>query len=374
MLRRNEVDVGFGGKAAGPRQGRLRLAVGHDVEGLAGCQPEDLAQRAHFGCKGCGIFGKYIEDERHGRIFHGVGCGAYCRAHRKRQVGRGARAGRKARRHRRQHGFDQVYHEVRILTARPSPDDEARVPHALYGHVGVDEAYSVARFQADAARALAEARGQGRMPVFTGGTGLYFDALTEGLADIPAVPADVRARTQALRDEIGADAFHAELARRDPETAARLNASDTQRMLRAFEVVLGTGTPLSTWQRAKPAPGPLAGLRLARFVVSPDRAELHRRIDRRFDAMLEAGAMDEARALGGLDPALPAAKILGLRELQAVLAGTTGLEEARAAAQAQTRQYAKRQLTWFRNRMGGWAWPEPDVHGNFLSEFLSRLA
>jgi tRNA dimethylallyltransferase len=267
----------------------------------------------------------------------------------------------------------QVYREARILTARPSSADEAHAPHLLYGHVGVDESYSVARYQADAADAFEAARRQQRLPIFVGGTGLYFSALIDGLADIPPVPAEIRVRAKMRRDELGPEAFHAELAVRDGDSAQRLRPSDAQRVLRAYEVFEATGRSISEWQRAKPLQGPLSGLALARFVLAPERAELHRRIDRRFDAMLAAGAMEEAAALAGLDPARPAAKILGLRELQAVRAGTMTLEEARSAAQAATRQYAKRQLTWFRNRMPDWPQLDSGEPSNLLTENLSQL-
>jgi tRNA dimethylallyltransferase len=266
----------------------------------------------------------------------------------------------------------QVYREARILTARPTEEAEARAPHRLYGYVGIDEAYSVGRYQTDAAGALAEVRAENRLPIFTGGTGLYFDALTNGLAAIPAVPVDIRARVQARRDAIGAEAFFEELKARDPKLVVRLRASDTQRTLRAYEVFEATGRPLSSWQQEKPPPGPLAGLKLARFVIAPPRPELHRRIDRRFDVMLEDGAVDEAVRLSSVDSSKPAAKILGLRELRAVSTGTMAVDEARATAQAQTRQYAKRQLTWFRHRMADWRWLEPS--GNYLTEMFTSVA
>lgn len=268
----------------------------------------------------------------------------------------------------------QVYREARILTARPGAAELARVPHRLYGHVSVREPYSVARFQADAAHMLAEARASRRMPIFTGGTGLYFGALTDGLADIPSVASPTRAAAEARRDAIGADAFFEELRERDPDIAVRLRASDRQRVLRAYEVFEETGRPLSAWQRDTAIEAPLAGLALARFVIAPPRAELHRRIDSRFDAMLAAGAMDEAAGLESLDPALPAAKILGLRELWAVRAGTLGLDKARSAAQAATRQYAKRQMTWARQRMADWTWFGQVEPRNFIAELLPHLA
>jgi tRNA dimethylallyltransferase len=266
----------------------------------------------------------------------------------------------------------QVYREARILTARPGADAEARAPHRLYGHVSVTEAYSVARYQAEAAAALADARAEGRLPIFTGGTGMYFGALTVGLADIPAVPADIRKAAAARRDAIGADAFHAELAARDPEIAARLRPSDTQRVLRAYEVFEATARPLSAWQRGKPLAGPLAELKLARFVIAPPRAELHRRIDERFMHMLTAGAVEEAARLSSLQLSRSAAKILGLRELRASSTGAMAVEEAVSTAQAATRQYAKRQLTWFRHRMADWSWLE--TSGNFLTEIFTSVA
>jgi tRNA dimethylallyltransferase len=265
----------------------------------------------------------------------------------------------------------QVYREARILTARPSNADMARAPHWLYGHVSVHEAYSVARYQADAIDALAQVRKAKRVPIFAGGTGLYFGALTAGLAEIPPVPADIRARVHARWDEIGADAFFAELVARDPET--RLRASDRQRVLRAYEVFEATGRPLAHWQKSA-GRAVLHGLKVARFVISPPRAELHRRIDARFETMLASGALEEAAALEGLDPALPAAKILGLRELTALRAGMLDLPAAKAAAQAATRQYAKRQLTWFRHRMEDWHWIEAEDLSNILAEILSHLA
>jgi tRNA dimethylallyltransferase len=266
----------------------------------------------------------------------------------------------------------QVYREARILTARPSAEAEARAPHRLYGYVSVDEAYSVARYQADAAAAFAEARAEKRLPIFTGGTGMYFGALIDGLADIPTVPAEIRKRAQARREAIGAEAFFDELKTRDSESAARLRASDTQRTLRAYEVFEATGRPLSEWQRANPLPGPLAGLKLARFVIAPPRAELHRRINHRFDTMLVDGAVDEAVQLSSVDSSKPAAKILGLRQLQALSTGAMAVDEARSSAQAATRQYAKRQLTWFRHRMADWQWLEP--FGNFITEIFTSVA
>jgi tRNA dimethylallyltransferase len=249
----------------------------------------------------------------------------------------------------------QVYAEPRILTARPSDADVARAPHLLYGHVSAREHYSVGRYRADAAVALAEARAMKRIAIFTGGTGMYFGVLTEGIAEIPPVPDDVRQRAAARRAELGADKFFAELEARDPESGRKLRASDTQRTLRAYEVLEATGKPLSYWQTQTGKPV-LQGMKLAKFVVAPNRAELHRRIDARFEAMVAQGAMEEAAKLADLDPALPSAKLLGRRELLAARAGEISVAEAITLAQAATRQYAKRQLTWFRNRMTDWEW------------------
>ncbi|HEY1962144.1 MAG TPA: tRNA (adenosine(37)-N6)-dimethylallyltransferase MiaA [Rhizomicrobium sp.] len=251
----------------------------------------------------------------------------------------------------------QIYAEPRVLTARPSEEEMRRVPHLLYGHVSVLQPYSVGRYQSDAAHALERVRGWGRAPIFVGGTGMYFSVLTEGIANIPPVPARVRESAAARRSELGAEAFHVELAARDLKTAARLQPSDTQRVLRAYEVFEATGRSLSEWQTETAQPV-LAGLKLARFVLAPPREELYARIDARFDRMVQLGALEEAVALAGIDPGLPAAKILGRRELLAVHAGTMSLDDAKAAAKQATRNYAKRQLTWFRNRMADWTWVE----------------
>ncbi|MBI3678392.1 MAG: tRNA (adenosine(37)-N6)-dimethylallyltransferase MiaA [Proteobacteria bacterium] len=266
----------------------------------------------------------------------------------------------------------QIYREARILTARPTAEDEAQALHLLYGHVSVNEFYSVGRYCADAARSLDEVRREKRIPIFTGGTGLYFDALTEGLADIPPIPAAIRETARLRREKLGAGAFFEELRARDPETSARLRAGDTQRTLRAFEVLEATGRPLAQWQREKEKPL-LAGLKLARFVISPPRDVLHDRINARFEAMLMQGTMEEAARLVDIPAQLPAAKILGRRELLAVRADELSLEEAAAKIQAATRQYAKRQLTWFRNRMADWVWIEDLRLSNILSAMQSHL-
>jgi tRNA dimethylallyltransferase len=266
----------------------------------------------------------------------------------------------------------QVYREAPILTAQPCAEDKARVPHLLYGHVPAREVYSVGRWREDAAKAVEEARAMNRVPIFVGGTGMYFMALTEGLADIPSTPPEIRDMARALLDDIGVEALHAKLTDRDPLTASRLRPSDPQRVLRAFEVFEATGRPLAQWQQA-PGAAVLKDAKLARFVLDPPRPELRLRIAARFEAMLEEGGLEEARALEGLDPALPAAKLLGLRPLQALGNGTLTRAEALDAAITATRQFAKRQLTWLRNRMSDYIWFDPLV-SNLITQYRQNSA
>jgi tRNA dimethylallyltransferase len=266
----------------------------------------------------------------------------------------------------------QVYREAPILTAQPSEADKARVPHLLYGHVGAREVYSVGRWRDDAAAAIAQARAMHRVPIFVGGTGMYFMALTEGLADIPPTPPEIRDAARALLDDIGVEALHAKLTDRDPVTAAKLRPSDPQRVLRAFEVFEATGRPLAQWQEAPTAPL-LKDANIAAFVLDPPRPQLRARIAARFEAMLDEGGLDEARGLEGLDPALPAAKLLGLRPLQALSAGTLTRAEALDAAVTATRQFAKRQMTWFRHRMAHYIWFDPFV-SNLITQYRQNSA
>jgi tRNA dimethylallyltransferase len=261
----------------------------------------------------------------------------------------------------------QVYREAPILTAQPSADDKAVAPHLLYGHVSAREVYSVGRWREDAASALAEARAMNRTPIFVGGTGLYFTALTDGLADIPPTPPEIRDAARVLLDDIGVEALHATLTDRDPLTASKLRASDPQRVLRAFEVLEATGRPLAEWQSA-PAEPVLKNAKLAAFVLDPPRSELRLRIAARFEVMLDQGGLEEAHKLEGLDPALPAAKLLGLRPLRALAAGTLTRAEALDAAITGTRQFAKRQMTWFRHRMPHYIWFDPLI-SNLVTQF-----
>lgn len=263
----------------------------------------------------------------------------------------------------------QVYAELPVLTGQPSPADRERAPHRLYGHVPATERYSAGRFQHEAAAELAATRAAHRIPVFTGGTGLYFNVLTRGLSPIPQVPPEVRALVRARFERLGRDAFAADLVRRDPAAAA-LRLTDTQRLLRAADVLEATGRPLSEWQAIAGRPV-LHGLNLRRFVIAPNRDELNARINRRFESMIAGSAVDEVRAAAGLDPALPAARMLGFPELSRHLAGVCTLAEAAAAAQLATRQFARRQMTWFRRYMADWEWLETQDAAPILASIAS---
>lgn len=250
----------------------------------------------------------------------------------------------------------QVYRELRVLSARPSATDEAEVPHRLYGHVGAATRYSVGQWLEDAAAALAEARADDRVPVFVGGTGLYFKALTEGLASIPPIPQSVRAVVLVAAEGEPADVLHARLAARDPETAAETRPSDRARILRALEVIEATGRPLAAWRRG-PGSAPLvAGDRVWRIVLDPPRPLLHARIAERAERMVHDGAIGEALALGalGLSPDLPAMKAIGVRQFLDHHTGKLTLAEALASVKTETRRYAKRQVTWFRHQAADW--------------------
>jgi tRNA dimethylallyltransferase len=254
----------------------------------------------------------------------------------------------------------QVYRDLRIITARPTPAEEARVPHVLYGHVDAAENYSVGRWCVDASAALAEVMRAGRLPVLVGGTGLYFKTLTQGLAAVPPIPSDIRAAVRGRLQGEGIAPLYAELARRDPATAQRLMPNDRSRITRALEVVLATGRSLTDWHREGMKPALPAGAAIKIF-LDVDRAELYRRIDTRFDAMLAAGALDEVRALAScdLDPALPAMKAHGVPWLIRHLTGEIDLDEAAEQAKRDTRRYTKRQATWFRHQLPDWTWISP---------------
>jgi tRNA dimethylallyltransferase len=248
----------------------------------------------------------------------------------------------------------QVYRDFRVLTARPSEAEEAEAPHHLYGHVDAGALYSTGRWLTEALAAIEAIRARGATPIIVGGTGLYFKALTQGLAAMPAVDPELRARLRERAALEGAPALHAELARRDPATAARLEPNDAPRLLRALEVLEATGESISALQAAtKP---PLAREQWAGLALTPAREALYGAIDARFAAMLEAGALDEVQAFAarGLDSALPAMKAHGAPALMAHLRGELTLAAAAEIAQRDTRRYAKRQFTWIGGQMREW--------------------
>jgi len=243
----------------------------------------------------------------------------------------------------------QIYSDLRILTARPTPAEEATVPHALYGVRDAGQPGSAAWWRAAALAAMAAAVAAGRLPILCGGTGLYFAALTQGLADIPDPGPAARAEARGLLAERGPEALHAMLAAADPATAARLLPTDSQRIARAWEVWRGTGRGLAEWH-ARPALPP-APWRFRAIRIDPPRPALREAIAARFDAMLAAGAIAEVQALLArtLDPALPAMRAHGVPELAAHLRGEINLAEATRRAVHATGRYTRRQATWFRH-------------------------
>ncbi|WP_419321477.1 tRNA (adenosine(37)-N6)-dimethylallyltransferase MiaA [Caulobacter sp. ErkDOM-E] len=248
----------------------------------------------------------------------------------------------------------QIYADLRVLTAGPSPDEMAAVPHHLFGTVDAAETWSVGKWLEAAMVALRDIDHRGKPVVVVGGTGLYFRALTHGLADVPAVSETQREISGLLYEAQGEHEFREDLAKLDPEAAARIEIGDRQRLLRAHAVAVATGRSLTAWQndtRPSLAPGSWKGL-----VLDPPRADLYARCDARLGVMVQNGALEEVAAMEarGLSPALPALKALGYRELAAHLRGETTLDQALDAARQETRRYAKRQLTWFRNQTPDW--------------------
>jgi tRNA dimethylallyltransferase len=248
----------------------------------------------------------------------------------------------------------QLYADLCVLSARPSAEEEAQAPHHLYGTVDAAEAWSVGRWTRAVLPLLERFRAEGRPVLIVGGTGLYFSALTKGLADIPDVPLAAREEAMALYDTEGEAAFRLRLTTFDPPAASAIETGDRQRLTRAYAVARATGRSLSDWQastRPLLAPGTYD-----RLVIEPEREALYAACDTRVRTMLGSGAVEEVRALvgRGLDAALPAMKAVGVREIAAHLTGETTLTEATTAMQQATRNYAKRQLTWFRNQCGDW--------------------
>ena len=261
----------------------------------------------------------------------------------------------------------QVYRDLRILTARPTPAEEARVPHRLYGHVDAAVNFSAGAWVTDAAQALAEARAQKLQPIFVGGSGLYFKALTRGLSAVPPISAELRESVRARLARDGVEALHAELAKRDPASAERLKPRDRARIARALEVVEATGRTLPNWHR-EGLPPLLPPGEFSALFLAPEREKLYARINARFDAMLEAGALDEIAALASreLDPLLPAMKAHGVPALIRQLRGEITREEATGIGRADTRHYAKRQFTWFRHQLPEFEWVKPEAATGWL--------
>ena len=245
----------------------------------------------------------------------------------------------------------QIYRELPILTAQPDAAEARRVPHRLYGAVSAGEPFSVGDWRARAVAEIDAAAAIGRLPILCGGTGLYLQSLIEGLADIPGIPDDIRAAAAARYDALGPDAFHAALAARDPVMAGRLRPTDRQRLCRAWAVLEATGRSLADWQAETPKSS--EDYRFGVIVFDPPREALRTACDARFDAMMAAGALEEVRALATMapDPQLPAMKALGVPHLLAHLRGDLSLEEAIGKAKTATRQYVKRQQTYFRHRL-----------------------
>ena len=261
----------------------------------------------------------------------------------------------------------QVYRDLRVLTARPTAAEEASVPHRLYGTVDAAINFSAGAWVAEAAKVLDEVRAQGRQPVFVGGSGLYFKALTRGLSAVPPIPAEVREAVRARLERDGVEALHAELTRRDPVSAERLKPRDRTRIARALEVIEATGRALPDWHR-EGQPALLGAREFSALFLAPERDALYARIDARFDAMLAGGAIEEVAALAArqLDPLLPAMKAHGVPILMRLVRGEVTRAEAATFGHTETRQYAKRQFTWFRHQLPDFEWVAPEAARGWL--------
>ena len=243
----------------------------------------------------------------------------------------------------------QIYRELRILSARPDSDELEAAPHRLYGHVSGRGAYSVATWLADAKREIAAAWKARQLPIITGGTGLYFMSLEQGLAEVPPIAPEIREKWRGFEGDL-----HAELMRRDPPGAIRLQPNDRQRLSRALEVFEGTGKPLSYWQEQAQSQAFFKDVAVERQLVNVPREELYARAEARFDEMMAAGALDEVRSLIKYGNVLPMMKAIGVPELTRYLHGEISLDEAVALAKTATRQYIKRQFTWWRGQAAHW--------------------
>jgi tRNA dimethylallyltransferase len=265
----------------------------------------------------------------------------------------------------------QVYRDLRVITARPTPEEEVVVPHRLYGHIDAAVNFSAGSWLADVALVLAEARAQRRLAIFVGGSGLYFKALIRGLSAVPPIPVAIREEVRARLERDGVEALHAALAQRDPVSAERLKPRDRTRVARALEVVEATGRSLTDWHRDGLPPLLPQGQFRALF-LSPDREQLYARIDSRFEAMLLSGALEEVAALAArrLDPLLPAMKAHGVPALIRHLEGEITRDEAAEIGRADTRHYAKRQFTWFRHQLPEFEWVRPEAARGWLGKVI----
>lgn len=265
----------------------------------------------------------------------------------------------------------QVYRDLSIITARPTSEEETRAPHRLYGHVDAAINFSAGSWVTDATTALTEARAQNRLPIFVGGSGLYFKALTRGLSAVPPIPANVRESVRARLAQNGVEALHAELGERDPASAERLKPRDRTRIARALEVIEATGRSLSDWH-SEGLPPLLPRCEFDALFLAPERDQLYARIDARFAAMLSSGALDEVARLARrqLDPLLPAMKAHGVPALIRHLNGEITLDEAAEIGRADTRHYAKRQFTWFRHQLPEFEWVRPEEARGWLNAVI----
>jgi tRNA dimethylallyltransferase len=265
----------------------------------------------------------------------------------------------------------QVYRDLRIITARPTAEEEARVPHRLYGHVDASVNYSAGAWVTDAGKVLSEVRAEKRLPIFVGGSGLYFKALTRGLSAVPPIPPEVRDAVRARLEHDGVEALHAELGRWDPVSAERLKPRDRTRIARALEVIEATGRALTDWHR-EGLPPLLPRSEFSAVFLAPERDQLYARIDARFDAMLASGALEEVGALAArnLDPLLPAMKAHGVPVLIRHLRGEITLDQAAEIGRADTRHYAKRQFTWFRHQLPEFEWVAPEAARGWLAKVI----
>ena len=244
----------------------------------------------------------------------------------------------------------QVYRELRIITARPSIEEEALVPHKLFGHISGADDYSTAAWLTQAEAEIQHCWADNRLPIICGGTGLYFMALEQGLAKLPPIDPKIRDKWRNFQGDL-----HAELKQRHADSANRLNAADRQRLIRSLEVLESTGKPLIEWQKQAQKESILQTVNIERIFMNVPREELYARAESRFDHMLEQGALEEVRSLPPLDPAQPLMKAIGVPEILAHLKGEMTLDEAKTKAKTATRNYIKRQMTWFRGQMKGWA-------------------